>query len=178
MNKRWITGKELMESMDLTQRELYEFFILGLPVYDGAGRFIINSMNPKTPRAIMGLGAVYVNTGSNHFIDMMRYKKFKIDEVRGFLEEQGLMHLIPEPGVYSVDQCEHHHDKTKTAGSPPDYSYKSESEKRELAIRWKAEGQTRHEIGLKLFPEYARRIDAGEIKKESLKKQVSRLINS
>jgi hypothetical protein len=28
---------------------------------------------------------------------MMGYKKFKIDEVRGFLEERGLTHLIPKP---------------------------------------------------------------------------------
>ena len=104
MNKRWTTGKELMEFMDLTQHELYEFTVLGLPVYDQAGRFIINSMKAKTPGTLTRLGAVHVDTGSKMFVDMIGYKKFKIDEVRGFLEERDLMHLIPKPAATEPTQ--------------------------------------------------------------------------
>jgi len=45
-----------------------------------------------------------VDTGSKMFVDMIGYKKFKIDEVRGFLEERDLMHLIPKPAAAEPTQ--------------------------------------------------------------------------
>jgi hypothetical protein len=162
---RFISAKKLMERWGIDFVELRQ---IPIPAFIQTKDMDYSRLNPYSKNCGKGpdlFGAIKkVSPVTSDDFNHVMYDIYGIE-----LYE----HLHPEilPGHVSAIP-----DGAKAAEGDPtkhDYSQRSAAEMKELAKRWKAEGQSRYQIALKLFPHLVDRIRKG-----SLKKKVSRLLNS
>lgn len=185
MEKNWMTGRELMELLDLTHWELNDMIFLGLPMYDRLGCPVVipvakEEISPPsvikarirdetTPKELIPR-LEYLLGLTELALEILEEQKFRLSDVQSFLKNyNGSSDPVPaSQETACMDEKFNPFSREEQDRSRS----RTPAERKQLAMRMKEEGKTKQEVAERLFCH-----DLDHENMEALKKRVQRIWN-